>query len=146
MRLEDLRKGSYVDYISVEGKKTRCMVVDININDRIATMRELGNQSEFYVNSKGKWDLVKDVQTTEVELRKFGFNFDVNKDVYMLPNKGAWIYKYNDDVIISRYNGNYDLIIRKDDAFYGCKAIHVPSVHLLQKAVKENYGIDLSYV
>ena len=63
------------------------MVVDININDRIATMRELGNQSELYVNSKEKWDLVKDVQTTEVELRKFGFNFDVNKDVYMLPNK-----------------------------------------------------------
>lgn len=52
MRFEDLRKGSYVDYISVEGKKTRCMVVDININGRIATMRELGNQSEFYVNSK----------------------------------------------------------------------------------------------
>ena len=77
MRFEDLRKGSYVDYISVEGKKTRCMVVDININGRIATMRELGNQSEFYVNSK---------------------------------------------------------------------AIHVPSVHLLQNAVKDNYGIDLSYV
>lgn len=90
MRFEDLRKGSYVDYISVEGKKTRCMVVDININGRIATMRELGNQSEFYVNSKEKWDLVKDVQTTEVELRKFGFNFDINKDVYMLPGKGAW--------------------------------------------------------
>lgn len=144
MRLEDLRKGSYVDYISVEGKKTRCMVVDININDRIATMRELGNQSEFYVNSKEKWDLVKDVQTTEVELRKIGFNFDVNKDVYMLPGKGAW--KKDENVIVMRYNGDYDLIIRKDKAFYGCKAIHVPSVHLLQNAVKDNYGINLSYV
>lgn len=144
MRLEDLRKGSYVDYISVEGKKTRCMVVDININDRIATMRELGNQSELYVNSKEKWDLVKDVQTTEVELRKFGFNFDVNKDVYMLPGKGAW--EKDENVIVMRYNGDYDLIIRKDKAFYGCKAIHVPSVHLLQNAVKDNYGIDLSYV
>ena len=144
MRLEDLRKGSYVDYISVEGKKTRCMVVDININDRIATMRELGNQLELYVNSKEKWDLVKDVQTTEVELRKFGFNFDVNKDVYMLPGKGAW--EKDENVIVMRYNGDYDLIIRKDKAFYGCKAIHVPSVHLLQNAVKDNYGIDLSYV
>lgn len=144
MRLEDLRKGSYVDYISVEGKKTRCMVVDININDRIATMRELGNQLELYVNSKEKWDLVKDVQTTEVELRKFGFNFDVNKDVYMLPGKGAW--EKDESVIVMRYNGDYDLIIRKDKAFYGCKAIHVPSVHLLQNAVKDNYGIDLSYV
>ena len=144
MRLEDLRKGSYVDYISVEGKKTRCMVVDININDRIATMRELGNQSELYVNSKEKWDLVKDVQTTEVELRKFGFNFDVNKDVYMLPGNGAW--EKDENVIVMRYNGDYDLIIRKDKAFYGCKAIHVPSVHLLQNAVKDNYGIDLSYV
>lgn len=144
MRLEDLRKGNYVDYISVEGKKTRCMVVDININDRIATMRELGNQSELYVNSKEKWNLVKDVQTTEVELRKFGFNFDVNKDVYMLPGKGAW--KKYENVIVMRYNGDYDLIIRKDKAFYGCKAIHVPSVHLLQNAVKDNYGIDLSYV
>lgn len=146
MRLEDLRKGSYVDYINVEGKKTRCMVVDININDRIATMRELGDQSEFYVNSKEKWDLVKDVQTTEVELRKFGFVYDKDKDVYMLPNKGAWIYKCNDDVIVTKYNGIYDLIIRKDDALYGCKAIHVPSVHLLQKAVKDNSGIELSYV
>lgn len=144
MRLEDLRKGSYVDYISVEGKKTRCMVVDININDRIATMRELGNQSEFYVNSKEKWDLVKDVQTTEVELRKFGFNFDVNQSVYMLPDNGAW--KKGENVIVKRYNGDYDLLIRKDEAFYGCKAIHVPSVHLLQNAVKDNYGIDLSYV
>ena len=144
MRLEDLRKCSYVDYISVECKKTRCMVVDININDRIATMRELGNQSEFYVNSKEKWDLVKDVQTTEVELQKFGFNFDDNQNVYMLPYNGAW--KKGEDVIIMRYNGDYDLLIRKDKAFYGCRAIHVPSVHLLQKAVKENYGIELSYV
>lgn len=144
MRLEDLRKGSYVDYISVECKKTRCMVVDININDRIATMRELGNQSEFYVNSKEKWDLVKDVQTTEVELQKFGFNFDDNQNVYMLPDNGAW--KKGEDVIIMRYNGDYDLLIRKDKAFYGCRAIQVPSVHLLQKAVKENYGIELSYV
>ena len=146
MRLEDLRKGCYIDYISVEGKKTRCMVVDININDRIATMRELGNQSEFYVNSNEKWDLVKDIQTTEVELRKFGFVYDKDKDVYMLPNKGAWIYKCNNDVIVTKYDGIYDLIIRKDDAFYGCRAIHVPSVHLLQKAVKDNYVIELSYV
>lgn len=144
MRLEDLRKGSYVNYINVEGKKTRCMVVDIKINDRIATMRELGNQLELYVNSKEKWDLVKDVQTTEVELRKFGFNFDVNQSVYMLPDNGAW--KKGENVIVKRYNGDYDLLIRKDEAFYGCKAIHVPSVHLLQKAVKDNYGIDLSYV
>ena len=146
MRLKDLRKGSYVDYINVEGKKTRCMVVDINTNDHIVTMRDLGDQSEFYVNCNEKWDLVKDVQTTEVELQKFGFNFDDNQSVYMLPDKGAWIYKCNDDVVVTKYNGIYDLIIRKDDAYYGCKAIHVPSVHLLQKAVKDNYGIDLSYV
>ena len=144
MRLEDLRKGSYVDYINVEGKKTRCMVVDININDRIATMRDLGNQSEFYVNSKEKWDLVKDIQTIKTELQKFGFAYDEDKDVYMLPNNGAW--KKGENVIVTRYNCDYDLIIRKDDAFYGCKAIHVPTVHLLQKAVKDNYGIELSYV
>lgn len=144
MRLEDLRKGSYVDYINVEGKKTRCMVVDINANDHIVTMRDLGDQSVFYVNSKEKLDLVKDVQTTEVELQKFGFNFDDNQSVYMLPDKGAW--KKGENVIVKRYNGNYDLLICKDKAFYGCRAIHVPSVHLLQNAVKENYGIDLSYV
>ena len=120
------------------------MVVDININDHIVTMRDFGDQSEFYVNINEKWDLVKDVQTTEVELRKFGFNFDVNQSVYMLPDNGAW--KKGENVIVERYNGDYDLLIRKDEAFYGCKAIHVPSVHLLQKAVKDNYGIDLSYV
>ena len=53
---------------------------------------------------------------------------------------------YKNIVLVTKYNGCYDLIIREDKAFYGCKAIRVPFVHLLQNAVIDNYGFELSYV
>jgi len=143
MRIEDLRNGNYVD-VYVEGKKARYIVVNVDINSQIATLRDWTNRSKFYEVSKDEWNSVKDVLMTESELRKLEFVYDDKKMVYMLPNNGAWVYK--NIVLVTKYNGCYDLIIREDKAFYGCKAIRVPFVHLLQNAVIDNYGFELSYV
>lgn len=145
MRIEDLRKGDYVDLIFNDvGENTRCIVVDISINNREAIIRDLSNQSEFYVDSEEKWNFVKDIQMTESELRNLGFVYNSNKKVYMFPNNGAWEHPFG--IIVTKYNGCYDLILEDNNAFYGCKSIHIPYVHLLQNAVKDNYGLELSYI
>ena len=91
MRIEDLRKGDYVNLIfNDKSEKTRCMVVHISITNREAIKRELSNQSVFYVDSEEKWNFVKDIQMTESELRNLKFVYNLNKQVYMFPNSGAW--------------------------------------------------------
>lgn len=145
MRIEDLRKGDYVDLIfNNKSEKTRCMVVHISITNREAIIRELSNQSVFYVDSEEKWNFVKDIQMTESELRNLKFVYNLNKQVYMFPNSGAW--EHPAGIIVTKYNGCYDLILKDNKAFYGCKSIHIPYVHLLQNAVKDNYGLELSYI
>ena len=143
MRIEDLRTGNYVDVVVNNNKvPTRCMVLSINHNDKSAVFRDMTNGSEFPVDTGDKWNLVKDVVTTVKELIELGFIYDQEKSIYMLPTKGAWAIG---NAIVQKYDGRYDLFIEKNDAFYGCKAIAVPSVHLLQNAIADYYGISINY-
>lgn len=146
MRITDFRKGNYVDVLLGEaGIKTRCEILDINEGDCEAKFKDLGNDSEFIMDTADKWKLVNGVPTTDEELRKLGFSFDPEMSVFALPNKGAWV---KDNVIVQKYKGTFDLLISdvKPEAFYGCRAaIHVFFVHLLQNAVAQNLGVELKY-
>lgn len=145
MRITDLRKGNYVDVLLGEaGIKTRCEILDINEGDCVAKFKDLGNDSEFIMDTADKWKLVNGVPMTDEELRKLGFSFDPEKSVFALPDKGAWV---KGNAIVQKYKGTFDLLISdlKPEAFYGCRAIHVTYVHLLQNAVAKYLGVDLKY-
>lgn len=141
MRIENLRIGNYVDMVVNDNEATtRCKVLCINHNAKSIVFKDITNGSEFLVDTKDKWKLVKDVITTDKELTKLGLIYDSEMSVYMLPTKGAW---YIGKAIVQKYNGRYDLFIEKYDALYGCEAIAVPCIHLLQNALADYYGINI---
>ena len=141
MRIKDLRIGNYVDVVVDDNEATtRCKVLCINHNDKIGVFKDITNGSEFLVDTKDKWKLVKDVITTANELTKLGLIYDSKMSVYMLPTKGAW---YIGKAIVQKYDGRYELFIEKYNAFYGCVAIAVPCIHLLQNALADYYGINI---
>lgn len=87
MRIKDLRIGDYVDVIVLNGiERTLCIVVDINIDECIPTMRNLTNNFEFNVGTKEKWNLVKDISEIGTQLERFCFVHKINEQVYMLLN------------------------------------------------------------
>lgn len=139
IRIEELRKGNYVDVkVEESGIKTRCEVININVEDGVATLKDLSNNSEFMIDTTDKWELVCGILTSDGELRNLRFFYDPERSVYALAENGAWI---KDDAIVLKYNGGYDLMVEESDGFFGCRAIHVPYIHLLQNAMADIYGV-----
>lgn len=141
MRIDDLRIGNYVDVVDANGAKTRCELFKINKEENFAVFKDMTKTSEFVVDTAEIWNFVKDIPTTAEQLVKLGFKFEV-KPVFMFPDNGAW---FNGSVIVQKYQGVYDLLVADALAFYGCKAIAVPSIHLLQNAIYDTFGIKLHY-
>lgn len=91
MRIEDLRIGNYVDVVLKENNTTiRCEVQCINHDDKSAVFKDMTNGSEFLVDTKEKWALVKEVATTEIELKNLEFTYDPELYLDMFSIKGAW--------------------------------------------------------
>ena len=98
------------------------------------------NGSEFLVDTKEKWALVKEVATTEIELKNLEFTYDPELYLDMFSIKGAW-FKFK--AIVGEHDGIYKLFIESRDALHEYIGIPVPSIHLLQNAVADNYGYRL---
>ena len=148
MRIEDLRIGNYVDVVLKENNTTiRCEVMRIDNMTKSADLKEIDeafkyitNNSEFTVDTKEKWALVKEVATTGNELKNLGFTYDPELYLGMFSIKGAW-FKFK--AIVGEHDGIYKLFIESRDALHEYIGIPVPSIHLLQNAVADNYGYRL---
>ena len=139
MRIEDLRIGNYVDV--VENNATiRCEVICIDHEAISADFKNIDDNSVFPVDTKEKWVLVNEVATTETELKNLGFTYDPELYLDMFSIKGAW-FKF--EAIIGEHDGIYKLFIESRDALHEYIGIPVPSIHLLQNAVADNYGYRL---
>ena len=139
MRIEDLRIGNYVDV--VENNATiRCEVIRIDHEAISADFKNIDDNSVFPVDTKEKWVLVNEVATTETELKNLGFTYDPELYLDMFSIKGAW-FKF--EAIIGEHDGIYKLFIESRDALHEYIGIPVPSIHLLQNAVADNYGYRL---
>ena len=139
MRIEDLRIGNYVDV--VENNATiRCEVIRIDHEAISADFKNIDDNSVFPVDAKEKWVLVNEVATTENELKNLGFTYDPELYLDMFSIKGAW-FKF--EAIIGEHDGIYKLFIESRDALHEYIGIPVPSIHLLQNAVADNYGYRL---
>ena len=148
MRIEDLRIGNYVDVVLKENNTPiRCEVIRIDNMTKSADLKEIDeafkyitNNSEFTVDTKEKWALVKEVATTEIELKNLEFIYDPELYLDMFSIKGAW-FKFK--AIVGEHDGIYKLFIESRDALHEYIDIPVPSIHLLQNAVADNYGYRL---
>ena len=138
MRIEDLRIGNYVDVVLKENNTPiRCEVQRINHDDKSAVFKDMTNGSEFLVDTEDIWALVKEVATTENELKNLGFTYDPGLYLDMFSIKGAWFFH---EAIVGKHCDHYELFIEEDAVLHIYKGITVPSIHLLQNAVADNYG------
>ena len=141
MRIEDLRIGNYVDVVLKENNTTiRCKVQRINHDDKSAVFKDMTNGSEFLVDTEDIWALVKEVATTENELKNLEFTYDPGLYLDMFSIKGAWFFH---EAIVGKHCDHYELFIEEDAVLHIYKGITVPSIHLLQNAVADNYGYRL---
>lgn len=141
MRIEDLRIGNYVDVVLKENNTTiPCEVQRINHDDKSAVCKDMTNGSEFLVDTEDKWALVKEVATTENELKNLEFTYDPGLYLDMFSIKGAWFFH---EAIVGKHCDHYELFIEEDAVLHIYKGIPVPSIHLLQNAVADNYGYRL---
>lgn len=92
------------------------------------------------VDTKEKWTLVKEVATTEIELKNLEFTYDPELYLDMFSIKGAWFFH---EAIVGKHCDHYELFIEEDAVLHIYKGITVPSIHLLQNAVADNYGYRL---
>ena len=141
MRIEDLRIGTYVDVVLKENNTPmRCEVQRINHDDKSAVFKDMTNGSEFLVDTEDIWALVKEVATTENELKNLEFTYDPGLYLDMFSIKGAWFFH---EAIVGKHCDHYELFIEEDAVLHIYKGITVPSIHLLQNAVADNYGYRL---
>ena len=141
MRIEDLRIGNYVDVVLKENNTTiQCKVQRINHDDKSAVFKDMTNGSEFLVDTEDIWALVKEVATTENELKNLEFTYDPGLYLDMFSIKGAWFFH---EAIVGKHCDHYELFIEEDAVLHIYKGIPVPSIHLLQNAVADNYGYRL---
>lgn len=142
MNRNELRKGNYVDVIVQKEPivRTRCQISSLSDDKQKMSLKDLSNNSIFVVDSVDKWKLVEGIVMSDDELRKLGFEYDENKQVYMLLERGAWV---KDGIQVQKYEGIYELVISKPEAYYCCKTKSVSYVHLLQNAVSDIYGYKL---
>lgn len=78
-------------------------------------------------------------------LTKLGFIKDDNYVVFGLPDNGAYIKfiaGYN-DIIVKNENGEWVLVIRNDNAFYGCEFHYIPFLHIFQNLVSDYWHINI---
>ena len=118
----------------------RCEVQRINHDDKSAVFKDMTNGSEFLVDTEDIWALVKEVATTENELKNLGFTYDPGLYLDMFSIKGAWFFH---EAIVGKHCDHYELFIEEDAVLHIYKGITVPSIHLLQNAVADNYGYRL---
>lgn len=138
MNKNDIRIGNYLNVILQQEpeKKSRCRVLDISDDKEFATFIDLS----IKIDTPDKWNLVEEILISDEELSILGFVEEPDKQVFMLLQKGAWV---KDGIQVQKYKGDYELLISKPEAFFGCRSKTVPYVHLLQNALSDIYDINI---
>ena len=101
---------------------------------------EYSGDAVLVIYTPDKWNLVEGILMSDAELSILGFVEEPDKQVFMLLQKGAWV---KDGIQVQKYKGDYELLISKPEAFFGCRSKTVPYVHLLQNALSDIYDINI---
>lgn len=79
-------------------------------------------------------------------LKQLEFIKDDDYVVFGLPDNGAYV-KFlggGNDIIVKKEKGEWVLVTRNDNAFYGCTFHYIPYFHTFQNLVSDYWHISLS--
>lgn len=137
MKSTELKVGNIVYVNFLNGHKDVCVVK--KLDKGVAVLKSLDNagKEEINISSDEQWKMVEGIPFKKDFLNQMGFVDDSSYRVYGLPDKGAYV-KYGvggNDIIVKKEGGDFVLVIRKDEAKFGCKFIPIPFLHVFQNYV-----------
>lgn len=146
MNINELRNGNYVLLNYENGRKDVCKIELINIEERKATLKVLADNANIEIDSMDKWAMLEVVPFKKKILEQLDFIKDDNYVVFGLPDNGAYVkfIKGNNDIIVRKEKGEWVLVTRNDNAFYGCTFHYIPYLHIFQNLVSDYWHIDLN--
>ena len=148
MKSTELKVGNFVYLDYQNGCKDVCVVKELDKEKETAILKRLndGEDKDFPILKGEQWDMVKGIPFKKDFLEQVGFVYDSSYRVFGLPDEGAYV-KYGveeNDMIVKKEGGDFVLVVRKDEAEFGCKFIPIPYLHVFQNNVSSN--IDYSSI
>lgn len=149
MQSTELKVGNIVYVNFLNGHKDVCVVK--KLDKGVAVLKSLDNagKEEINISSDEQWKMVEGIPFKQDFLNQMGFVDDSSYRVYGLPDEGAYVkfigsLKGPNDIIVKKEEGSFVLVVRKDEAEFGCKFIPIPYLHVFQNNVSSN--IDYSSI
>lgn len=147
MNINELRNGNYVLLNYGNGRKDKdvCKIEQINIEERKATLRVLADNANIEIDSMDKWAMLEAIPFEKKILKQLDFIKEDNYAVFGLPDNGAYVkfIKGGNDMIVRKEKGEWVLVTRKDNAFYGCEFHYIPFLHIFQNLVFDYWHINI---
>lgn len=137
MQSTELKVGNIVYVNFLNGHKDVCVVK--KLDKGVAVLKSLDNagKEEINISSDEQWKMVEGIPFKKDFLNQMGFVDDSSYRVYGLPDEGAYV-KYGvggNDIIVKKEGRDFVLVVRKDEAKFGCKFIPIPFLHVFQNYV-----------
>lgn len=145
MNINELRKGNLILVNYRNGRKDVCKIEQINIEERKATLKVLADNANIEIDSLDKWAMLEAIPFKKEFLKQLEFIKDDDYAVFGLPDNGAYV-KYvsgGNDIIVRKEKGEWVLVTRKEQAFYGCRFNYIPYLHIFQNLVFDYWHINI---
>ena len=145
MDINELRDGNLILVNYRNGRKDVCKIEQINIEERKATLKVLADNANIEIDSSDKWAMLEAIPLKKEFLKQLEFIKDDDYVVFGLPDNGAYVkfLERGNDILVRKEKGEWVLITRKDEAFYGCEFHYIPYLHIFQNIVFDYWHIDL---
>lgn len=148
MNINDLKTGSVVLVNYQNGIKDVGRIESVDFARGSAQLKIHGDDEPITIDTTDKWNMIEPIPLTKRILNILGFKEDSSHVVYLLPDNGAYVklMPIGNDIIIKNENGEWVIVLRKDEAHFGCRFEFIPFVHIFQNYISEYWGIDYSNI
>lgn len=110
-----------------------------------ATIKVLDNNSNIEIDSLDEWEMLKGVPFKKDFLERLKFIKDDTYVVFGLPDNGAYVKHVSEDndIIVRKEKGEWVLVTRMDQAFYGCRFEYIPYLHVFQNLIFDYWYVNI---
>ena len=145
MNINDLRNGNFVMLNYQNGSSDVCQIEEINIEERKANLKVLTNGESIEIDTDDKWVMLGFIPFNIDFLNQLEFAKIDDYVVFGLHDNGAYVKKVKgyDDIIVRKEKGEWVLVTRKDEAYYGCRFGCISYLHLFQNLVYDYWHVEL---
>lgn len=145
ININELRKGDFVRLNYKNGYKDICKIEQINTEEKKATIKVLNNNSNIEIDGLDEWEMLEGVPFKKEFLERSKFIKDDTYVVFGLPDNGAYVKHISEDndIIVRKEKGEWVLVTRMDQAFYGCRFEYIPYLHVFQNLIFDYWHINI---